>query len=251
MVLASSGGAALASVPEVARMLAPTGRLRLGVYPGSPTSLMRGAQPGEERGLTMDIGRELARRLGVPFERVEFPRVAEVLRAVAAGEADFTISNATPARAREVDFARPLISIELGFLVPAGSPVSAIADLDRPGIRIGVVQGSTSERVLPREMRAASVVAAPNLREAAQMLSSGALEAFATNKAVLFEMSDNLPGARILDGRWGVEHLAMAIPKGRDEARPYIESFAEDVKASGLLARAVERAGLRGWIPAG
>jgi polar amino acid transport system substrate-binding protein len=101
---------------------------------------------------------------------------------------------------------------------------------------------------LTREFKNATVVTAPSLKSAMDMLSQKKIDAFATNKAILFEMTDELPGSRVLDGRWGLEHLAMAIPKGRDAAMPYLRKFADDVRSEGLVKRAVERAGLRGTV---
>lgn len=231
-------------------VLAPAGKLRIAVYAGSPTSMVRTAGSEEMRGLTVDLGRELARRLGVPAEITVFDRVAEVVSALTEGRADFTITNATPARARDVDFTPPLIDLELGYLALPGSPVQTLSQVDRPEVRIGVSQGSTSQGVLGRELKEARVVAAPSLAAAAEMLRRGELDAFATNKAVLFEMADGLPGARVLEGRWGLEHLALAVPKGRSEAAKFLREFTGSVQRDGLLHAAAKRAGLRGSVEA-
>jgi len=245
---AGLAGCASAPAPEVRQALAPTGALRVAVYPGSPTSMVRAAGSGEMRGLSVEIGRELARRIGVPAEIVVFERVAEVLDTVKGGGADFAITNATPARARDVDFTQPpLIALELGYLSLPGSPVQALADVDLPGRRIGVSQGSTSHATLPREFRHAVVVPAPSLQAAAAMLQRREIDAFATNKAILYELGDGLPGARVLDGRWGLEQLAIAVPKGRgDAAAAYLRAFAQSVSSEGLVRAAAVRAGLRG-----
>lgn len=234
---------------SVQGVLAPTGKLRVGVYAGSPTSMVRDSA-GETHGVSFDLGKELAQRLGVPFEPVTYRRLAEILDAMKAGEVDFTVTNATPVRAQVVDFSRTLLSLELGYLVPVDSPVRAVTDIDKAGMRIGVAQGSTSERTLPKLLTNAAVVPAPSLKDAAQMMTEKKLDAFATNKSILFEMSDGMPGARILDGRWGVENMAVAIPKGRDAGHDTIRRFVEDVQQSGLLARAIKQSGLRGSIAA-
>src|SRR5438045_109190 len=129
--------------------LVPTGKLRIGVYPGSPTSMVRDPATGEVKGVTVDLGAELARRLGVPVERVEFRTAAEVVEGFKAGRADFTVTNGTPARAQVADFTQPIIAIESGYLVPAGSAIGSFADIDKPGVRIGVLQGSSSPSILP------------------------------------------------------------------------------------------------------
>src|SRR5207253_6103216 len=152
-----------------------------------------------------------------------------------AGGVDMTVSNATPARAQDVAFSQTLLSIELGVLVPAASTIATLAEVDKPGVRVGVTRGSTSERTLPKLLPQATVVPAQNLKAAIEMFAGRELDAFATNKAVLFEMSDQMPGARVLDGRWGVEHIAVAIPKGRENGLEYLRRFVTDVQSSGLL----------------
>jgi polar amino acid transport system substrate-binding protein len=208
--------------------------------------MVRDRRTGETHGLSIELGQELARRLGVPFEQVGYQRIAEVLAAMKAGEVDFTVSNATPARAVDVDFSQTLISLELGFLVPAASPIATIPEIDKAGLRVGVTQGSTSQGTLPNILPKVTVVAAQNAKHAIEMFCNGELDIFATNKPTLFEMSDQMPGARVLDGRWGVEHVAIAIPKGRDAAMEYVRRFVEQAQTSGLLSQAADRAGLRG-----
>jgi polar amino acid transport system substrate-binding protein len=227
-------------------ILAPKGRLRVGVFSGSPLSMARDSRTGETHGLCVDLGNELARRLGVPFDPINYQRIAEVIEAMKAGDVDFTISNATPARALDVAFSQTLLSVELGYLVPATSPIATIGDIDKPGVRVGVTEGSTSQRTLPKILPNASVVPAANTGRAIEMFERRELDVFATNKPTLFEMSDQMAGARVLEGRWGVEHIAIAIPQGREDAMEYLRGFVEDVQTSGLLAQAVERAGLRG-----
>ena len=236
--------------PEVRQTLAPSGKLRVGVYVDSPLSYIRDAATGEAKGVAFESGRELARRLGVPFEVKEYPRAAEVLVALKAGEVDYTITNATAVRAKDMDFTAPILLLELGYLVPAGSSASSPADLDRPGGRIGVTQGSTTQSTLPRLLKSATIVPAPSVKGAIEMLQQRSVNAFATNKPNLFQMSDSLPGSRVLDGQWGVEHIAIAIPKGREQAMAWLQTFAADIKSEGLVARAVERAGLRGTAKA-
>src|ERR1700692_3868332 len=205
---------------------------------------------GEMHGSGFDLGKELAKRLGVPFEPVDFQRIAEVIEAMKAGDVDFTISNATPARAAHAAFSQTLISLELGYLVPAASPIAAISDVGKPGLRVGVTKGSTSQGTIPKLLPDATVVPAENAKRAIEMFERREFDLFATNKPTLFQMSDQMPGARVLDGRWGVEHIAIAIPRGREAGIEYLRRFVEKAQTSGLLAEAVERAGLRGGVKA-
>ncbi|MBC7711406.1 MAG: transporter substrate-binding domain-containing protein [Rhizobacter sp.] len=233
---------------EARRALAPTGVLRAGVYAGSPTSMIVDAKSGQKIGIAHDLGRELARQLKVPFEVVEFRLIAEVLAALKIGAVDFTFTNATAARASDVDFTAPMLQLELGYIVLAGSKITTLADVDQTGNRIGVSEGSSSQGTLSRQFKRATIVAAPSLKAAREMLAQGKLDAFATNKAVLSEFADQLPATRILDGRWGVENMAIAIPKGRERGMTTLRAFAEQVKANGLLQSIVKKTGLRGLV---
>jgi polar amino acid transport system substrate-binding protein len=231
--------------------LAPRGRLRVGVFAGSPLSMVVDRSGGETCGVCYDLGAEFAKRLGVAVEYLTFQNIAEVIRAMKAAEVDFTVGNATPVRAADVDFTQTLISLELGYLVPARSPLTAASELDRAGIRIGVTKGSTSERTLPAKFKQARVVPAENVRAAIEMLNDGRLDVYATNKPTLFEMSDSMPGARVLAENWGFEHVAIAIPRGREAVMEGLRDFVTDVQSSGLLAELEKRVGLRGAVTAG
>jgi polar amino acid transport system substrate-binding protein len=244
--LAGCAGNPVTHDAAVRQALAPSGTLRIGVYVGSPTSMVKDPASGEARGVTLDLGKALAKRLGIPSEAVVYPKLADVLVALKEGKVDFTVTHATEVRAKFVDFTPPVLSLELGYLVPAGSPIASVADIDRPGVRVGVSQGSTSQVTLSRELKNAKVITAPTLKDAVGMLSQHQLDTYSTNKAILFKMSDQLPGSRVLDGRLGLEHMAIAIPKGREQGRAYLDKFAADAVAEGLVARAGERAGLRG-----
>jgi polar amino acid transport system substrate-binding protein len=229
------------------RLLAPTGHLCVGVYAGSPTSMVTDTR-GENHGVSYDLGREFARRLNVPVEYVTFPRVADVVGAIKNGEVDFTVNNATPGRANDISFSQPMLSVELGYLVPAKSPISGSDQLDRPGIRIGVTRDSTSERTLPARFKNATIVPAENVKVAVDMFNRREIDAYATNKPTLFEISDQMPGARILDGNWGLEHMAVAMPKGRQAALPFVDAFVKEIQSNGLLETIEQKAGLRGAV---
>jgi polar amino acid transport system substrate-binding protein len=215
------------------------------------------AKTGEQRGVALQLGLELARQLGVPYEVVEFPRLAEILVAMKtdAGPAkvDITFTNATPARAKDVDFTAPLINLELGYLVPQTSALQSSQDIDKAATRVGVAQGSSSQASLSKAYTKAALSTTPTLAAAGEALKAGRLDAFATNKAILFELLDTLPRGqfRILDDRWGLEHLAIAVPQGRRVAADYLNNFAANAKASGLLQKIADGAGLRGMAKEG
>lgn len=244
--VALCGCSSLAQPDPMARTLAPTGSLRIAVYEGSPTSLVRNPSDGEARGVAVDLGQAMAARLGVPSQLVVFPNNADALAAVKDGRADFAFTNATPARARDMDFSPAVLMAEQGYLVPRDSGLTSAASVDRGGVRVGVARGSSSERELGALLKSAKVVPVPSLKDAAELLAHGGLDAFATNKAILFEMSDRVPGSRVLPGHYGRETFAIAVPKGRESGLDWLRRFVDEAKADGTVARAIQRAGLRG-----
>ena len=223
---ASCESAPTAPTAEVQQVLAPGGKLRVGLYPGSPGSMIRDPASGETKGIGYELGRELARRLGVPFEPVILPATPQILEALISGEVDVAFAGATPARAKNMDFSPPYLEVEDGFLVHSGSPVFTLADVDRTGIRLGVVRGSTSDGRFSRELKNATVVRASSIVEAIEMLSSRRVDAFATNKANLYEISDRLPGSRVLEGAIAVEGISIGVPKGNHVGAAYVRRFA-------------------------
>jgi len=232
---------------DEARVLAPSGHLRVGVYMSSPTSMV--TDPANQaHGVTYDLGKDFAERLHVPVDYVPFGRIAEVVEAIKDGKVDFTVTNATPVRAKDVDFSQMLLAVELGYLVPANSPIRDDKELERPGVRIGVTKGGTSERVLSDRLKTATVISEDSVARGIEAIRKAELDVYATNKAILFQMAEQLPGARVLDGNWGQERMAIAVPKGRDSAKAFLDDFVREVQANGRLGQIEAQAGLRGAV---
>jgi polar amino acid transport system substrate-binding protein len=236
--------------PLVQRALAPQGVLRVGVYLGSPTSLVRDAKSGASFGVAYELGHALAAQLNVPVQVVQYQRVAEVIDALKSGQVDMTFTNATAARAKEVDFTPALIQLELGLLVPVNSAIKSFESVDRAGVQLGVSQGSSSQGVLSQRLKNASLVPVPSLAQVQQLLTERKLDAFATNKGILFELAEKMSDVRVLDDSWGVENLAIAIPKGREAGMPYLRAFAQRAQQTGQVNQMAQRAGLRGLVRA-
>jgi len=243
-------GCASVPPPEVRNALAPTGKLRVGLYLGNPLSVIRDPASQEMRGMSYDLGREMARRAGVPFEPVVYPSVGAVMDAVKAGQWDIAFFLATPARAKEVDFTAAIVELELGYLAAKDSPIHAVAEVDRPGVRVAVTEKGQADVILSRSLKQALVVRAAGLAAVVERVKSGNADAVAANKAILHELQAQLPGSRILDGRFAAERLAMALPKGREPAMAYARRFVEQAKSEGLVKAAIERAGARGAVVA-
>ncbi len=137
-----------APAPQVREALAPTGKLRLGLILGVPAQVMVDSTSGEMKGVAFDLGKELAKRVRVPLEPVLYQSITALLDGGRSGNWDIAVIGFSPARAVEWDFTAPHLEIELGYLVPSGSSISALADVDRLGIRIAVADKGQADRVL-------------------------------------------------------------------------------------------------------
>lgn len=232
---------------EQVKLIAPDGKLRVALYPGTPTSILQ--ETGKEaRGVGYELGKALAAKLGVAYEPVVYPRNAEVLEAIKTKRADMAFTNASPARMKDMDFSPVYLEIELGYLTAPKSRIEAIGEIDRPGVRVAVTEGSSSDAVLSRDLKQAVVVRAKTLKIGTEMLIDGRADVYATNKSTLFEMADEMPGARVLAGNWGAEKHAVAIPKGREAGLPVVKTVLDEVRREGVVTGAIKRAGLRGAV---
>lgn len=240
--------AATKSIADEKTALAPTEKLRVGLYLGNPLSAVRDSSTQELKGLGFELGQHLARRLQVPFEPVVYPSVGALLEAAKAKEWDIAFFQVSPARAKDFDFTHPLVEIELGYLVSADSRLRSAAEADKSGVRIAVQEKSQSDAILSRLLKSATIVRVGGLAAALEALKSGNADAIATVKPSLFELSNQFAGSRVLEGSFAQEYIAMALPKGCDAGVPYVQKFVEEAKAGGLVKGAIERAGARGVI---
>jgi len=235
---------------EASKALAPTGRLRVGLYMGNPLSVVRDPKTQELKGAAFELGQHLARRMDVPFEPVVYPSIGALLDGARTSQWDVAMFQVSPARARDFDFTPPVIQIELGYLVLANSPLTSAADAQTAGIRIAVQDNSQAEAILSRALPLATLVRAGGLAAAMELVKSGKADAIATVKPSLFELSRQFPGSRVLDGRFAEEYIVMAIPKGRDAGVPYAREFVDEAKSSGLVKAAIEKSGAQGAVVA-
>jgi polar amino acid transport system substrate-binding protein len=229
--------------------LTPTGKLRVGVNLSNFLLVQRNAD-GTIRGIVPDLAEELAKRLGVPAELRKYEKVGEVADGAKKGEWDVAFIGAEPQRAAEIDFTAPYVEIEACYLVPAGSPLKTIAEVDRKGVRIAVAERSAYHLWLERNIKHATLVTAAGIEASYQIFVTDKLEVLAGLKPRLMDDVAKLPGAKILEGRFTAVQQAIGTPKGRPEGAAYLHKFAEDVKASGLVAQLIERHKIRGLLVA-
>lgn len=232
--------------PAVRAELAPTGKLRVGINHSNFLLVNPGSPHGAPRGIAPDLGAELARRLGVPVEYISFDGAGETAGAVRTGAWDVAFLGAEPQRANEIAFSAAYLEIPVTYLVPAGSPIHSIADVDRAGVRIAVSAKSAYDLFLSRNLRHAQLVRAAGLPAAFELFKTQRLEALAGLRPGLLADSAKLPGARLLEGQITAVQQAIGTPRNREAAAQYLREFAEDVKASGYVAQLIEKHGVRG-----
>jgi polar amino acid transport system substrate-binding protein len=162
------------------------------------------------------------------------------------GTWDIAFLGADPARAGEISFTAAYLEIEATYLVPAGSPLRTIADVDREGVRVAAPARAAYELFLSRGLKRAQLVRAPNGDAAIELFTTGKVEALAGLRQGLIGLAAKHPGSRILDGQFFGVQQAVGVPKGREAGIQYLRGFVEEAKASGLVARAIEKTGARG-----
>jgi len=226
--------------------LAPSGKLRIGLNYSNFLLVLGDAPSGEPRGIAPDLGRELAQRIKMPLEFVKFDAAGKLFDAVKSGQVDVGFLGAEPQRADEVDFTSAYLEIPVTFLVPAGSPIKGIADVDREGVRIAVSERSAYDLYLSRTLKKAQLVRTKGIPASYDAFMAQKLEALGGLKPKLVEEQARTPGSRVLDGQITGVQQAIGAPKGRPAAAKYLREFAEDVKRSGLVARTIEKHGVKG-----
>jgi len=232
--------------PSLRSDLAPTGKMRVGINYANPVLATKDPANGELRGVAVDLARELGRRLDLPVELVGYDAAGKMVERLKNHEWDIAFLAVDPGREAEITFTSPYIEIEGTYLVPAGSPLRAISDVDRKGVRIALAAGAAYDLFLGRNIKHAELVRAPTPIAAFELLVAGKVEALAGVKQTLVTNAGKLAGSRVLDGRFLAIGQAIGIPKSRDAGALYLREFIENAKASGLVARAIERAGVRG-----
>jgi polar amino acid transport system substrate-binding protein len=226
--------------------LAPSGKLRAGINYGNPVLVQRDPATGGPKGLAVDLAQELGRRLGVPVELVTYDAAGRMADAVKTGTWDIAFLAVDPVRAADIAFTAPYLEIEGVYLVPAGSPIRANADVDRPGVRVAVGKGSAYDLYLTRELKHAQLVRAPTSPASVEMFVREKLEVSAGVKQQLTAAAPTIPGSQVLPGRFMAIGQAAGIPRGRDAGAAYLRTFIEDAKASGFVARSLARHGIEG-----
>jgi polar amino acid transport system substrate-binding protein len=225
--------------------LAPTGTLRVGINYGNPVLAKRDLTSGELSGVAVELARELARHLEISLSLVGFESAGKMFEAIKSDAWDVAFLAIDAARANEIDFTPPYLEIEGTYLVPESSELASVEEVDRPGVRVGISANSAYDLFLSRTIKLAELIRAPNPDAAFQLLLDDKVDVVAGVRQHLVANSSKLPGSRVFQGRFMAIQQALGIRKGRQAAEA-LSDFIEKAKASGLVARIIDNAGVRG-----
>jgi polar amino acid transport system substrate-binding protein len=234
----SQGANSMTAVsPDIVKELAPTGKLRAAINLGNIVLAQLDETIGP-KGVTVDLARELGRRLAVPVELSPFDAAGKAFEALKAGKVDIVFLAIEPVRAAEVAFTAPYVIIEGVYMVPKDSSLNAVADVDRAGVRIGVNKASAYDLFLTRTLKQATLVRGDS---GVDLFINDKLEAAAGVKQAIVAYAKTNPAVRVIDGRFMEIRQAMGTAKGRDKGARYLHGFIEEMKASGFVAEGLKR----------
>ncbi len=233
--------------PAIISAFAPTGKLRASINLGNPILANKDPVTGAPFGVSIDLARGFAERLGVEIELIVFDAAGKSVEAVTREEADIGFFAIDPLRGEGITFTAAYVLIEGSYLVPSDSPIHSNDEVDRPGQRVAVGKGSAYDLYLNRELRHAEIVRAPTSPAVVDTFMAQQLEVAAGVKQQLQADAARIPGLRLLPGRFMVIQQAMGMPRSRGEmAGAFLRQYVEEMKASGFVAQALARHGIEG-----
>ena len=234
--------------PEVVRDLAASGTLRAAINMSNFLLVTGRTRSGEPEGVSPDMARELARQLCVRLELLPYGTPGEIADDAGTGVWDIANIGAEPKRAEKIDFTAAYCEIQATYLVPAGSRIKAIEEVDRPGVRVAVSARSAYDLWLERHVRHAELVRAEGLDASFELFVDKGLDALAGLRPRLVSDAEKLPGARILDGQFTAVQQAMGCTRGRHAGAAFLREFVETSKASGFVAGLIAKHGVQGRL---
>jgi polar amino acid transport system substrate-binding protein len=232
--------------PEILAQLAPHGVLRAGINLGNFLLVTGRDEHGSPEGVAPDMAREVAARLGVPVRFVPYARPGTLADAAGSDAWDIGLIGAEPQRAETIAFTAAYAEIEATYLVPAGSALTSLAEVDRAGLRIASTARAAYDLWLERNIRRATVLRAESIDGALELFRNQGLEALAGLRPRLIADAAALPGSRILDGRFMSVQQAIGTRRANATAAAFLHGFVEEAKSSGLVARLIAKHGVQG-----
>ena len=249
LILAMVAGGAAADDGAAVKELTSTGKLRIAVAVSpAPSALysVKDAATGKLRGVTIDLGNALARKLGVEPQFLEYLASGEIQNSAARDIWDVSFMPVDEERKKFVDFGNAYHLLQSTYLVAPGSKLQTIADVNAAGVRIAGVADTATFRASMKMSPNATHVSLAGVDAAVELMRAGKADAIALSRESLSSLAGKVPGSRILDGGIMNSTTAIAVPKGKPDALAYVTAFIEEQKASGAVRRAFDQMGLTG-----
>jgi len=234
---------------DVISELADGGTLRAGINMGNPLLVTGTTSTGEPAGVAPDMARAIADQLGIAIYLVPFASPGEVADTVGSDTWDIAFIGAEPSRAETIAFSAAYVEIEATYLVPAGSLLGSVEDVDQPGVRIAVSERSAYDLYLARSLKHAELRRAKGLAGALDLFVSEKLDALAGLRPALNANAENdLPGARVMEGHFTTVPQAIGTKPENTAIVAFLQAFVSEAKKSGLIARLIARHGVEGRL---
>jgi polar amino acid transport system substrate-binding protein len=238
---------AMTNIDEKAKqVLAPSGKLRVGIAVGSAVSAVWTARDaaGEPYGPTVDLSRLIADRIGLPLSLVEYGSSGQIIEASAFDQWDVAFTPVDAERKAIVVFGTNYSLGESTYMVPAGSTITDLAGVDRQGVRVGGVENTATIRSARRTLTNTTALGFSSLDEALDKFRSGEIDALALGKESIRSLLAEFPGSAMLDGCFHAAGTAIAVPKGREAALEILNPILEELKSDGSVRRIFDRHGM-------
>lgn len=226
--------------------LCPTGVLRAGINLSNFLLVTGRSASGDPEGVAPDMAAEIAKALGVAVKYVPYKTPGELGDAVGTNVWDIGLIGAEPQRAEKIAFTAAYVEIEATYMVPPGSGISSIAEVDRTGVRISVSARSAYGLWLENNIKNATLMPIAGLDAAFNKFRDEKLDVLAGLRPGLLKDIEKMPGARILDGKFSAVQQAVGTAKANKNGAEYLAGFVEQAKKSGLVGRLIERHKVKG-----
>src|SRR3954471_24311539 len=231
-------------------LLAPTGELRAALIVSNPVLVTRGAD-GELGGVSVEMARALAARIGVAVRLMPYENPARYNESLGKDQWDIGLAARDPSRGEYLAFSDVFMEVDNGYVARPGLSLKTADEVDRAGIKIAVAQGSAPDGFLTRTIKNAEIVRIPGgLAAAREALAAGQGDVYGENVHLASRIAAELPGAVVLDGRFNLVQMSIAVPKDSAATLPMLNEFLREAKRDGLIARLIGSEGLRGVRPA-
>jgi len=235
---------------DAATRLAPTGELRAALIASNPVLVTRG-DDGQVGGVSVELARAFAARLGIPVRLMPYENPARYNESLGKEGWDIGLAARDPSRGEYLVFSDVFMEVDNGYVARAGLPIKTAEEVDRKGIKIAVAQGSAPDGFLTRTIKNAEIVRVPGgFGPAREVLSASRADVYGENVHLAYSIAAEVPGATVLEGRFNLVQMSIAVPKQNASALAIVNEFVAGAKREGLIAQLIARAGLRGVRPA-